>query len=299
MSLENADLARLAHKALRLVESGVDSEATLKRLAKQGMQRPPEPGEPQEVGVGRAGPVHPLANVAATTVWHMDKDAPGPTDAKQVERLMQMSVEDIYKVWDEAVEANLRENHPKDLEAAEKSRRRGEKQRADADAVAMEQGLWTPAQPWGHGREPNLANAMYDLGRQGFAEADLDWTTAVFKLYLIDSADYTVNLGTHQFVSDIAAAAREELSGAIGGKTATAGVLDGNDLTPAFAAAAGDPCEAIVIAQTSAVGGGADVAVTAQRLMGYVDTATGLPVILNGGDVNVAFDNGANRIVKI
>jgi len=31
----------------------------------------------------------------------------------------------------------------------------------------------------------------------------------------------------------------------------------------------------------------------------YIDTATGLPVTPNGGDINVNWDNGANKIAKI
>ena len=36
--------------------------------------------------------------------------------------------------------------------------------------------------------------------------------------------------------------------------------------------------------------GGADVAASAQRLIAWVDTGTGLPVTPNGADVNVVFN---------
>ncbi len=51
--------------------------------------------------------------------------------------------------------------------------------------------------------------------------------------------------------------------------------------------------------QSSAVTGGADVAATAQRLIAYIDTATGMPVTPNGGDITIAWDNGANKIFKL
>jgi hypothetical protein len=51
--------------------------------------------------------------------------------------------------------------------------------------------------------------------------------------------------------------------------------------------------------QSSAVTGGADVAASAQRLIAYIDTATGLPVTPNGQAIGLTFDNGANRIFKL
>ena len=53
-----------------------------------------------------------------------------------------------------------------------------------------------------------MANALYDKGRQGFLEGSIDWDTDTIKVVLIDTADYTVNLATHQYLSDIPAAAR-------------------------------------------------------------------------------------------
>jgi len=35
------------------------------------------------------------------------------------------------------------------------------------------------------------------------------------------------------------------------------------------------------------------------RLIANIDTATGLPVTPNGGDITVVFDAGANRIFKL
>lgn len=55
----------------------------------------------------------------------------------------------------------------------------------------------------------------------------------------------------------------------------------------------------IVLFQASAVGGGADVAQSAQRLIAWIDTGTNIPVVPNGGDVNITWDNGANKIFKL
>lgn len=135
-----------------------------------------------------------------------------------------------------------------------------------------------------------MANALYDLGREAFLAGDAAWDTDDIRAILIDTADYAVNLAAHDFLDDVAAAAREEVSGAFSGKTTAAGVADAADVT--FTLAAGDPCEAIIIYKHTGVDATA-------RLLAYIDTATGLPITFNGNDVIVRWDNGANRIFKL
>lgn len=142
-----------------------------------------------------------------------------------------------------------------------------------------------------------MSNALYDLGRQGFLDGSIDWDTATIKAVLVDAGAYTVDLAAHEFLSDIPSGARIATSGALSSKTVAAGVADAADIT--FTAVSGASVEAIVLYQSSAVAGGADVAAGAQRLIAYIDTATGLPVTPNGGDITVQWDNGANKIFKL
>lgn len=142
-----------------------------------------------------------------------------------------------------------------------------------------------------------MANALYDKGREGFLDGSIDWDTAVIKVVLVDTAGLTVDLTTNQFLSAIASGNRIATSGALTSKTVTAGVADAADVT--FTAVTGASVEAIVIYQSSAVTGGADVADTAQRLIAYIDTGTGLPFTPNGGDITVQWDNGSNKIFKL
>jgi hypothetical protein len=135
-----------------------------------------------------------------------------------------------------------------------------------------------------------VANALYDFGRQGFLEGSIDWDTDTIKLILVDVADYTVNLATHDNLDDVPAAARVATSGALASKTVTAGVADAADVT--LSAVSGDASEAIVFYKDTGTE-------STSRLIAYVDTATGLPVTPNGGDVIVQFDNGANKIFKL
>jgi hypothetical protein len=134
-----------------------------------------------------------------------------------------------------------------------------------------------------------VANTLYDLGRQAFLEGDLDWTGQDMRVILIDTADYTFNQA-HDFLNDVPAGARVAVSGALTGKTATNGVADADDVV--FTAVTGDQSEALIIYQHTGTE-------TTSRLVAYIDTATGLPVTPNGGNINVAWDSGANRIFKL
>jgi hypothetical protein len=294
MSSAPADVARLAHRALRLRENGIDSERKLRDLD-PGPRHVPAGAEQT---IGRRGG-HPLEGIASATVDLLEHDRPGTTDVELVHRLMGLrTLEDVYREWEAAVEEGLEAR----LTAGElKAWRASVKRDQEAAEAAWDAAGFGPGDVhpyFGHGRHlDGAANALYDLGREGFLVAEIDWDTAVIKTDLVDSADYTVNLATHKFRSSVAVAGREETSAALTTKTATAGVADADDTS--YPAAAGDPCEAVIFFQSSAVGGGADVADTAQRLIGYYDTGTGLPVTLNGGAVNLAFDSGSNRIFKL
>lgn len=142
-----------------------------------------------------------------------------------------------------------------------------------------------------------MANAMFDPGREGFLDGTIDYDTAVIKVALVRGYTFSA---AHKFVSDVTGAGGTLVatSAAFGSKTVTSGVADAADLTFATVSA-GAAIPALVVFQSSAVGGGADVAASAQRLIGYIDTATGLPVTPNGGDINVAWDNGGNKIFKL
>lgn len=142
-----------------------------------------------------------------------------------------------------------------------------------------------------------MANALFDPGREGFLAGEIDWDTAVIKVSLVRGYTFSA---AHKFVSDVTGAGGTLVatSGALGSKAVTSGIADGADITWT-AVAAGAAITGLLIYQSSAVGGGADVAATAQRLIAWIDTATGLPVTPNGGDITVTWDNGANKIFKL
>ena len=139
-----------------------------------------------------------------------------------------------------------------------------------------------------------MASSLYDTGREGFLAGEIDWDTAVIKCALVRGYTFSA---AHKFVSDLGGTA-VATSAALATKTVISGVADAADVT-FTAVASGAPIPAIVVFQSSAVTGGADVAATAQRLICYIDTATGLPVTPNGQNITIAWDNGANRIFKL
>lgn len=142
-----------------------------------------------------------------------------------------------------------------------------------------------------------MANGLFGPGREGFLAGEIDWDTAVIKSALVRGYTFSA---AHKFVSDVTTASGvlAATSAALSSKTITDGVADAADVTyTSVASNAGN--HSILLFQASAVTGGADVASTAQRLIGWIDTGTNLPVVPNGGDVTIAWDNGANKIFKL
>ena len=88
------------------------------------------------------------------------------------------------------------------------------------------------------------------------------------------------------------------LNGDIDWSTATNGTADAADVT-FTAVTANASNHSLLVYQASAVGGGADVAATAQRLIAFYDTGTNLPVVPNGGDVTVTWSSGSDKMFTL
>lgn len=135
-----------------------------------------------------------------------------------------------------------------------------------------------------------MANGLYDAGREAFLSGDIDWLNDDIKVILIDTNDYVVDLSSDDFLNDIPVAARVSTSSNLSSKTASNGVADAADVT--FSSVSGDEAEALVIFKDT----GSEAT---SNLIAYIDTATGLPVTPNGGDITVTWDSGANRIFRL
>lgn len=135
-----------------------------------------------------------------------------------------------------------------------------------------------------------MANALYEKGREGFLDGSIDWDTNDIRIILIDEADDTIDLTNDDNLDDRAAGARVATSGALASKTVTNGVADAADVT--LSAVTGDPSESIDAYKHTGTE-------STSRLICNIDTATGLPVTPNGGDITVQWDGGSNRIFKL
>jgi hypothetical protein len=134
-----------------------------------------------------------------------------------------------------------------------------------------------------------MANSLYTKAKQHLIDGTIDLDTNDIRAILVDGADYTPNLATHETLANIPAAARVAVSGALVGKTVTDGVFDADDKV--VAAVTGDQFEYIVLYQHT----GAESAL----LLLLIDTATGLPCTPNGSDITLSWDNGTNKILKM
>ena len=123
-----------------------------------------------------------------------------------------------------------------------------------------------------------MANALYDLGRESFLKGEISWSGDNIKTVIVDSQEYTPNLATDQFLSDVPAGGRVATSANLATKTTTGGSGDAADVT--YTAVTGDISEYLVIYQDTADA-------TTSRLIALIDTATGLPVTPNGGDISI------------
>ena len=140
-----------------------------------------------------------------------------------------------------------------------------------------------------------MANAVFNKFKEGVLGADYDLTVATVKCAFVRG--YTFD-ATDEFVSDVTATGTiNGTSAALTTKSITNGVFDADNTSITTTANATD--HGLLVFQSSAVGGGGDVAATAQRVIAWYDTGTGLPIQPGTGSVSVTWDDGTNRIVKI
>jgi hypothetical protein len=138
-----------------------------------------------------------------------------------------------------------------------------------------------------------MANQLYDIARAEFAKGTIDWENDTFKVLLIDTGNYTLSQ-SHTTLADIAVSSRVGSETGVSlpdTKVETNGALDAEDVT--FTAVANTASvEAIIIYRDTGTP-------STMYLIAYMDTATGLPITPNGGDIIITWDNGTNRILRL
>lgn len=133
-----------------------------------------------------------------------------------------------------------------------------------------------------------MANSLYGKGREALGDGSIDLVNDTIKVTLIDTGTYSVSIDVHDFEDD--------LSGVVGtaqtitSPTNTLGTFDGANVT--FSSVSGATVEALVIYKDTGTP-------STSNLIAYIDTATGLPVTPNGGDITITWDSGADKIFTI
>jgi hypothetical protein len=133
-----------------------------------------------------------------------------------------------------------------------------------------------------------MANALYPKAKEAFLAADIDMQVDTIKIALVDTGEYSYD-NAHQYRSDISNNAVISTA-TLANKTVVSGVFDADDAT--FTSVSGANCEALIIFQDT--GNQAT-----SRLIAYIDSATGLPILPNGGDITVAFSSGSSKIFSL
>ena len=140
-----------------------------------------------------------------------------------------------------------------------------------------------------------MANTLYNVAREAFLTGQLNW--------LSPEKPIKVRLGRKSGMSDQQPASMASFGTTQGdsavwatppvtltNRTATNGAADGADVT--FTAVTGSSIDCIVL---YAEGETPDTSIP----IAVIDTATGLPITPNGGDIIVTWDNGENKIFKL
>ena len=135
-----------------------------------------------------------------------------------------------------------------------------------------------------------MANTLYDKARERFLRGQINWDTDTVKVCLVDKNVYTPNFTTHEYLSDVSGSAVIAPGVTLTAKSSTSGAADANDVT--FSAVSGAESEALILYKDTG-----DPATS--PLIALIDSATGLPITPNGGDIIVVWDNGANKIFKL
>ncbi|MDW3849661.1 hypothetical protein NMK34_23895 [Micromonospora sp. BRA006-A] len=141
-----------------------------------------------------------------------------------------------------------------------------------------------------------MANGYFTPFTEGILDGSIDLDTATVKVALVRGYTFTA---THRHVSDVTGAGGtiNGTSAALTGKTVTGGVFDADDTTISATASASN--HGLLLFQSSAAAGGADVAATSQRVIAWYDTGTGLPIQPGTGTVTITWPATNPKILKV
>jgi len=137
-----------------------------------------------------------------------------------------------------------------------------------------------------------MANFIYKKAKEALLNGDIAVDTNDLKILFINTATYTANQNTDEFVSNISSSAIKQRSSVLTNKTTTNGILDADDVSTS--AYSGSSFDAIVLYQV----GSSD---SNSRLIFYIDTSDGLPFEGSNSPlaVTINWSNDSNKILSI
>ena len=142
-----------------------------------------------------------------------------------------------------------------------------------------------------------MSNSLFVSARAGFLAGDIAWDTDTIKVVFISKGaggnGYSA-LTDITFLTQIPDSGRLRMSEtALGAKTTASGIADADDHTAsAVSAVANSVIGAIVLYADSG-------SPSTSRLIGWIDTGTGIPASPNGGDIQISWSAGASKIYML
>jgi hypothetical protein len=134
-----------------------------------------------------------------------------------------------------------------------------------------------------------MANNLFALGRQKFLEGGINWLKDTIKVALVDTDKITVDINKDEMYSSYSSATigtPQEIKN----KSSFYGVARGDPVV--FPTVSGSKVGALVIYKDTG-------AANQSPLIAIIDTAQGLPITPNGGDITINWDTGPYGIFML
>lgn len=135
-----------------------------------------------------------------------------------------------------------------------------------------------------------MANQWYKKGLEYFGNGVVDWLNDRIKCTAINTALYTADASSHEFIEDVPSASRIGTVTLVG-KTNVFGIFDADDLTFANIDA-GKIISGLVFWKDTGYE-------NTSPLFFYVDQSDDLPVVGDGDDIEIAFSNDVGKIASL
>ena len=130
-----------------------------------------------------------------------------------------------------------------------------------------------------------MAAALYDKGRDAFANAGINWTADTIKVALV-GAGYTADMAADQYYSTVTGVIGTPV--ALTSKSSAAGVVNAANVTTSTIATGSTITQLVIYKDTGTA--------ATSPLIARMDV-TSTPT--NGGTITISWDTGANKIFKL